>query len=170
MTTATTTTTAYAVHPIAPVVLAELRRVDDAGNAPVRVHDGEGGSPLRCCLRRAEPGADLLLLSYAPLRRWADVTGARPGPYDEVGPVFVHAGAEDCPGPAGTDYPAPLHTGHRVLRAYDGNGHILRGVHVQPEPGLAHEAFTAMLSDPEVAMVHIRALEFGCFLHEVRRA
>jgi hypothetical protein len=166
----TATTTAYTVHPIAPVVLAELRRLDDAGNAPVRVHDAEGGSPLRCCLRRAEPGAELLLLSYAPLRRWAEETGAHPGPYDEVGPVFVHACPEDCPGSGDTGYPAAMHHGDRVLRAYDGNGHILRGVLVHPDADLADEALTAMFSDPEVALVHVRAVGHGCFQHEVRRA
>ncbi|MGC0312548.1 DUF1203 domain-containing protein [Kitasatospora acidiphila] len=170
MTTATTTITAYTVLPIAPVVLAELRRLDDADNVPVRVHDTDGGSPLRCCLRGAEPGAHLLLLSYAPLRRWADETGAHPGPYDEVGPVFVHACPADCPGPTSSGYPAAMHRGDRVFRAYDRNGHILRGVHVEPGPGLADEVLTAMFSDPEVAVVHVRALGHGCFQHEVRRA
>jgi hypothetical protein len=169
MTTATVTT-AYTVHPITPAVLAELRRLDDAGNAPVRVHDSEGGSPLRCCLRRSEPGADLMLLSYAPLRRWAAETGAHPGPYDEVGPVFVHACPSDCPGPTTTAYPAAMHHGDRVLRAYDHDGRILRGVLIQPDADLADEALTAMFSDPEVAVVHVRALGHGCFQHEVRRA
>ncbi|MGW3510169.1 DUF1203 domain-containing protein, partial [Streptomyces sp. NPDC000994] len=29
------------------------------------------GAPLRCCLRRSEPGERIALVSYAPLRRWA---------------------------------------------------------------------------------------------------
>ncbi|WP_035846834.1 DUF1203 domain-containing protein [Kitasatospora azatica] len=159
----------YTVNPIAPAVLAELRRLDDAGDVPVRVHTVEGGAPLRCCLRRADPGADLLLLSYAPLRRWADEVGAHPGPYDELGPIFIHACPQDCPG-AGPEYPTAMHQGDRVFRAYDHNGHILRGVVVEPDPALADEVLTAMLSDPQVAVVHLRAVEFGCFQHEVRRA
>ncbi|GAA1974816.1 DUF1203 domain-containing protein [Kitasatospora viridis] len=164
-----TVTTRFTVHPIAPAVLAGLRRTDDAGRPPVPVRGTTGGEPLRCCLRRAEPGADLLLLAYAPLRRWAAETGADPGPYDELGPVYVHARAADCPG-AEPGYPAAMHRGDRVLRAYDRDGRILRGVLVEPEPAVAEEALDAMFSDPLVAVVHVRAVAFGCFQHEVRRA
>ena len=50
--------------------------------------------PIRCCLGRSRPYETIALVSYAPLRRWARETGARPGPYDEVGPVFIHP--EEC--------------------------------------------------------------------------
>ncbi len=53
---------------------------DDAGNPPRLLTDDEGGAPLRCCLRAAEPGEHVALVSYAPLRRWARATGARAGP------------------------------------------------------------------------------------------
>ncbi|MFE9425238.1 DUF1203 domain-containing protein [Kitasatospora sp. NPDC006697] len=167
-TTTTETVTDFDARPIDPAVLAELRLADDAGRAPEAQHHAEGGAPLRCCLRRAEPGADLLLLSYAPLRRWAAETGADPGPYEELGPVFVHARAEDCPG-AEPGYPVAMHRGDRVLRAYDRDGRILRGVPVQPDAELHREVLCALFSDPEVALVHVRAVEFGCFFHEVRR-
>src|SRR5690242_6925775 len=102
MTTSTTTTltiaTRYAAIPAA--VLDQLRVLDDAGRPPVRSVDDEGGSPLRCCLRRAAPGERVALVSYAPLRRWAADAGADPGPYDEQGPVFIHS--ERCAGPTGT--------------------------------------------------------------------
>lgn len=74
---------------------------DDAGRAPTVRIDEEGGSPLRCCLGKAEPGERIALLSYAPLRRWAAGAGVDPGAYDEVGPIFVHAGP--CPGSTGRD-------------------------------------------------------------------
>ncbi|MGW0900758.1 DUF1203 domain-containing protein, partial [Streptomyces goshikiensis] len=32
------------------------------------------------------------------------------------------------------------------------------------------EALTEAFADPAVALVHLRAVEFGCFLFEVRRA
>jgi hypothetical protein len=28
----------------------------------------------------------------------------------------------------------------------------------------------ALFEDPEVALIHVRAVEFGCFMFEVRRA
>jgi len=152
------------IRPIAPAVLAGLRHADDAGRPPVHSVDSTGGAPLRCCLTRARPGDRIALVSYAPLRRWAAETGTDPGPYDEQGPVFIHA--DPCDGPA-DGWPDTLHGAARVLRAYDSAGRILRGV-----PGTPDQLATLaaeLLADPEVAVVHVRALEFGCFMHEVRR-
>ncbi|MGW6918480.1 DUF1203 domain-containing protein [Kitasatospora sp. NPDC054939] len=161
----TTTTTALDVRPIDPDVLARLRERDDNGHPPVLSVDATGGAPLRCCLTPAAPGDRIALLGYAPLRRWAAEHGADPGPYDETGPVFVHA--EACAG-AGPGWPPGFHTGQRVLRAYDARGRILGGVPVEAEA--AERAAADLLADPEVAVVHVRALRFGCFQHEVRRA
>ncbi|GGS45525.1 MULTISPECIES: DUF1203 domain-containing protein [Streptomyces] len=156
--------TTHIARPIEPAVLKELRTADDAGRPVAAVTDEEGGAPLRCCLRRSEPGERIALVSYAPLRRWAAGTGADPGAYDEQGPVFVHA--EECPGPAGDAL--PFTDAHRVLRRYSSAGRILGGRLVTDadafRPALA-EAF----ADPEVALVHVRAVEYGCFLYEVRR-
>ncbi|MEU1421766.1 MULTISPECIES: DUF1203 domain-containing protein [unclassified Kitasatospora] len=159
------TAPAPAVRPIEPAVHLALLERDDAGRPPVRSVDRTGGAPLRCCLTRALPGDRIALVGYAPLRRWAAETGADPGPYDEVGPVFLHDHA--CAG-AGPAWPAGYHLGARVLRAYDRHGHILGGVPVTPDT--AEAAAAELLADPEVAVVHVRAVEFGCFQHEVRRA
>ncbi|MFI6205112.1 DUF1203 domain-containing protein [Streptomyces sp. NPDC051041] len=160
----TDSATPRTARPIPPAVLEELRDLDDAGRPPVPVTDDEGGAPLRCCLRRSEPGERIALVSYAPLRRWAAETGADPGPYDEQGPVFVHA--ERCAGPDGADL--PFTSSHRVLRRYGADGRILGGrLAERPEdfPAALAQAF----ADPRVALVHVRAVEYGCFLYEVRR-
>ncbi|MET8048048.1 DUF1203 domain-containing protein [Streptosporangium sp. NPDC005286] len=153
-------------------VLAELRVRDDAGRLPRPVTDAEGGSPLRCCLRHSLPGEELALLSYAPLRRWAARTGGDPGPYEEVGPVFVHA--ESCEGPEGTGFPAGMGGERRVFRAYDAKGGILGGRLVEHHisgDAIASEAILAeQFADPEVELVHVRAVEYGCFMFEARRA
>ncbi|MFR0352630.1 DUF1203 domain-containing protein [Streptomyces sediminimaris] len=155
--------TTYAARPIAPSVLAELRVTDDAGRPAAPFTDDEGGAPLRCCLRRSAPGERIALVSYAPLRRWAAETGARPGAYDEQGPVFIHA--DDCAGPdGGTGH--PFVGAHRTVRRYSADGHILGGALVDtPDDAALHTAF----DDPAVALVHVRAVEYGCFLYEVRR-
>jgi hypothetical protein len=113
-----TLTRRYQLRSIDPEVAATLRRHDDLGETRPAHVDAEGGSPLRCCLRRAEPGEVITLVSSAVLRRWAVETGAHPGTYDEVGPVFIHAGP--CAGPVVDRLPL------------------------------------------------VRAVEFGCFLYEVR--
>ncbi|MER6028395.1 DUF1203 domain-containing protein [Streptomyces sp. NPDC001851] len=157
-------TTTHTPRPVPPRVLKELRTADDAGRTPVPLTDEEGGAPLRCCLRHSAPGERIALVSYAPLRRWAAETGADPGAYDEQGPVFIHAG--DCPGPSGTGL--PFTNAHRVLRRYAADGRILGGRLVEP-PERFDEAFADAFAGPEVALVQVRAVEFGCFLYEVRR-
>ncbi|MFE9773111.1 DUF1203 domain-containing protein [Streptomyces sp. NPDC005931] len=157
--------TNHIARPVPAPVLEELLTADDAGRPAAPFVDTEGGAPLRCCLRAGEPGESLALVSYAPLRRWAAETGVDPGAYDEQGPVFIHAGK--CAGPDGEEQ-LPFTGAHRVLRRYGADGRILGGRLVEaPEdfaPALA-EAFT----DPAVALVHVRAVEYGCFLYEVRR-
>ncbi|MFE9108391.1 DUF1203 domain-containing protein [Streptomyces collinus] len=165
-TTAATTTTAttHTARPIAPRALEELRTTDDAGRPTTPFTDTEGGAPLRCCLRRSEPGERIALVSYAPLRRWAAETAAAPGAYDEVGPVFIHA--QPCDGPAGASL--PFTGAHRTVRRYSAQGHILGG-RLVGEPDGFEQALTEAFDDPAVALVHVRAVEYGCFLYEVRR-
>jgi hypothetical protein len=158
------TTIPYTARPIAPRALKELRTTDDAGRPTSGFTDTEGGNPLRCCLRRCEPGERIALVSYAPLRRWASETGATPGAYDEQGPVFIHA--EECEGPAGDGL--PFTGSHRTVRRYSAEGRILGGRLVQ-EPGAFQQALLEAFDDPAVALVHVRAVEYGCFLYEVRR-
>lgn len=158
--------------------LKELRVLDDSG-CPLRPYtagddsdpNDSVGSPLRCCLRPIEVGEHVALVSYAPLRRWAAKTEADPGAYDEAGPVFVHA--EECPGPTGGEgYPFASTGALRTLRRYDTRGHIIGG-RLFEIPDDVDAGFDAALAEafaiPEVALVHVRAVEYGCFQFEVRR-
>lgn len=161
----------HEVRPIGRVVLEGLRRRDDAGRPAEPYTDPEGGAPLRCCLRLSRAGERIALVSYAPLRRWAAATGAQPGAYDEQGPVFVHAGA--CEGPAaGAGHPFARPGALRTLRYYDAAGHI-RGGRLLELPEAADEAVGRALdeafADPGTVLVHVRAVEYGCFHYEARR-
>ncbi|MEU3343716.1 DUF1203 domain-containing protein [Streptomyces sp. NPDC006700] len=159
-------TTEHSARAIAPAVLERLRERDDAGRPAAPYTDEEGGAPLRCCLRRSEPGERIALVSYAPLRRWAAETGAAPGAYDEQGPVFVHA--RECAGPA-VGEGRPFSNAHRVVRRYGADGRILGGRLVGEGSARFDAAFTEAFDDPAVVLVHVRAVEYGCFLYEVRR-
>ncbi|RFU84285.1 DUF1203 domain-containing protein [Streptomyces triticagri] len=168
----------YEARPVPAGVLDELRTRDDSGR-PLRpftaTEDGipmdSVGSPLRCCLRPVAPGERIALVSYAPLRRWAAETGADPGAYDEAGPVFIHA--EPCEGPRGrTEFPFARPGALRTVRRYDTAGRIAGGRLLEiPEDAAAgfEKAFDEAFADPSVALVHVRALEYGCFMFEVRR-
>ena len=165
-------TETFEVRGIDPDVLTRLRVTDDAGHAPRLITDGEGGSPLRCCLRVSEPGERVALVSYAPLRQWASEARADPGPYDEVGPVFIHP--EPCDGPVGSEYPEDFTGWSRMFRAYRADGSILLGRLASADEvgdrAAAHLLLDEIFANPEVAVVHARAIEFGCFTFEIRRA
>lgn len=174
------TMTTYTPLPISPAALDELRKSDDLGRGPspfTALPDGGApvdavGSPLRCCLRAVEEGDRVLLVSYAPLRRWAADSGARPGAYDEVGPVFVHADACEGPLPTAEGYPFARPGALRALRRYNASGHIVGGrlfeIPEHAEAGF-DRALDEAFAEPEVAVVHVRAVEYGCFQFEVRR-
>jgi hypothetical protein len=163
----TVTTTQTEITAIDPAVVAALLELDDAGRKPLLVTHEDGGSPLRCCLRLSRPGEEVALVSYAPLRRWAQERGVDPGPYDETGPVFIHT--VPCGGRVDDGYPAELRGSERMLRAYSTAGRILRGQIVEPN-GDFEGAIDDLLADPDVAVVHGRAIDFGCFTFEAHRA
>jgi hypothetical protein len=161
-----TKTSTYAVVPIPPDVAAELRLRDDAGREPELVVDEGGGSPLRCCLRASAPGEALLLASYAPLRRWAAARHVDPGAYEELGPVFVHP--RPCDGPAHDGYPDDLRGTPRVLRAYGPAGRIIGGIALDAGDD-PDQAIDVLFADPDVAVVHARAVVYGCFTFAIER-
>ncbi|MFE6458412.1 DUF1203 domain-containing protein [Streptomyces cinereoruber] len=166
-----TAETSYVPRAVAPAALAALRAVDDAGRPCVPYTATGGGEPLRCCLRPAAPGERIALVSYAPLRRWAAETGAEPGAYDEQGPVFVHAA--ECGGPAPSEeYPFARPGALRALRRYDAEGRIVGGrlLELPEDPAEGFDrALAEAFADPAVVLVHVRAVEYGCFHFEVRR-
>jgi hypothetical protein len=150
---------------------------DDYGH-PWIARRGDAGSPLRCCLRDSTEEDAIVLVSYAPVRRsreWLRATESRggvpgsasPSPYDEAGPIFVHA--TECPGPADdAAYPAAWVNRPQVLRAYDATGSIVGGLLLQPGDD-RDEAARQLLADPAVAFVHSRNVVYGCYMLEIHR-
>ncbi|WBB68991.1 DUF1203 domain-containing protein [Micromonospora sp. WMMD812] len=153
------TATSFLVRPLPPAALDAVRRTGrDAAGRPAEALRAGGGEPLRCCLRDAGAGEDLLLFGYAP--------PVAAGPYREIGPVFAHAGS--CPGPDQTGgYPAAWRDRPQVLRAYDRRGRIHGGRrHDGTDPeGVIAELF----ADPEVHQLHSRNVVYGCFMFTVDR-
>src|SRR3954453_9940903 len=156
-----TLTKSFTVHPIAPDVVAQLRVRDDAGRVRQPFMDGDGGSPLRCCNRLSRPGEQVVLVSYSPLHRWAAANQVDPGAYDETGPVFLHA--VPCDQPDANGFPEDYRGFPRVLRSYDANGRILDGRLIEEGDVHPERAIDEVFSDPQVAFIHARALDVGCF-------
>jgi hypothetical protein len=117
------------------------------------------GEPLRCCLRYAEPGEQITLISYAPFDH--------PSVWTEVGPVYIHAARCDGHTPAGR-LPEQLATGPRVLRTYraDDTMNYDHNTVVTDEADL-EPIIKRLLSETDVATVHVRTLAPQCFLYAV---
>jgi hypothetical protein len=131
----------------------------DVSANPVEHVVAGGGEPLRCCLRDAAAGEDLILFGYQPPRP--------AGPYREIGPVFAHATA--CAGPgASTGYPRGWYGRPQVLRAYDRRGwiHPATRVHDGSDP---ESVIAAILEDPEVVEIHSRNVAYGCYMFTITR-
>lgn len=145
--------------PTTAATRARSAMLDDFGNtlSPL-ISDGTG--PCRHCLRYAKSGDRLLLFSYKPF--------AKPGPYQEVGPVFVHAGGCERYA-ADSGFPADFSQRPLVLRPYDADDNV-QDSQVFADAGGAERAAGALLENPEVAYVHARSRTRGCYLFRIERA
>jgi len=151
----------FRFEPIRAGILDGIRAIgaDEAGNPLTVQTDTGGGSPLRCCLRETVPGERVLLIAYTP-------PGGRGG-YAERGPVFIHA--EPCDGYRTPDrYPPGLSHRQQVVRAYNRDGRIADGVLVE-DGEQAMTAIRELLARPEITLVQLRNVGFGCYNFAVRR-
>lgn len=118
------------------------------------------GEPLRCCLRYANSGEQIALISYAPFDQ--------PSVWTEVGPVYIHAARCEGYTPTG-GLPEQLATGpsvHRTYRtdktmSYDHNTVVIDQVELAP-------IIASLLAENDVATVHVRTLAPQCFLYAAR--
>jgi hypothetical protein len=147
-----------------PIPAGELDAIrtagrDEAGNELIPQIDADGGSPLRCCLRLAAPGESLLLIAYTP--------PGTAGAYAERGPVFIHA--ERCQGyQTPHAYPPELRGWQQVVRAYDMQGRIATGVLVA-DGTHAEKVIAELLDRPDVELVHLRNVGYGCYNFAVQK-
>lgn len=153
-------TTTAVIEAIPPANLDQVRSAgrDGAGNPFTPFESGQGGEPLRCCLRMARAGERVALIAYQP------PGGA--GAYHEAGPVFVHA--EPCDGyPQAEVWPPEFRDRLQVLRGYDRAGRMVHAVLVHGSEAERTVAF--LLADPDVAVVQSRNVMQGCFMFALRR-
>ena len=116
-------------------------------------------APCRHCLRIAQPGEKMLLLSYRPFA--ADF-----GPYSEIGPIFIHADACERYREERV-IPADFDARELVIRAYN-HQHAIYDSTIA-SPGMALQRAAAFLEDPNVAYVHARHTTYTCFDFQIER-
>ncbi len=160
-----TTATPLLVQAISSDHLDSIRKsgLDGHGNELRSfVASGGQGEPLRCCLRYAEPGEEITLISYAPFDH--------PSVWTEVGPVYIHAAR--CGSYASTGkLPEQLATGPRVLRTYraDDSMNYDYNTVVTTEADL-EPIIAGLLAENSVATVHVRTVAPQCFLYAVTQS
>ena len=130
-------------------------------NAQVAVPSKAAGArnPCRHCLQLIAEGDDLLVLAYRPF--------ATLQPYAELGPIFLHA--RNCEQYCERQLPAWFaQLQPAIIRGYYANdwicyssGNVISGADLGAE-------CEKILSNPEVAYVHIRS-KFNCFQCRVER-
>jgi hypothetical protein len=123
------------------------------------VVDEPDAYPCRRCLRDAEPGETVLLLSYDPFEAGVE------SPYRQPGPIFVHA--EPCAHEPTDALPDQLTRRVLSVRSF-GADHLMRGGVVVPGAELG-EAAAALLEDADVAYLHVHNAGPGCFAARLDR-
>ena len=148
------------IIPIPTETADRVRRTlrDDFGNI-LAASAEHGSGPCRHCLTYSEPGEPLLLFSHKPFDEVR--------PYQEVGPVFVHA--RRCERYASTEIFPPDFAGRAlVLRPYDKDDNIADSQRYA-EAGQAVAVAREFLADDNIAYIHARSRTHGCFLFKIER-
>jgi hypothetical protein len=123
------------------------------------VADERNSFPCRRCLKDAEVGETMLLMSYNPF--------LGDSPYSGAGPIFVHA--RDCQQFPGSDR-VPDQLSRRLLsvRAYDGE-HMLTGAEVI-DGGRLEETVDVLFAEGRAEYIHVHNARPGCFAARIDRA
>ncbi len=146
----------FAVRPL-PAPLPPFAPLPDG--ARTIVADEADSYPCRRCLRDAEPGETVVLLSYDPFVDGADT------PYRQPGPVFVHADA--CSYEPTGELPAQLTRRLLSVRSFGADHLMLGGVVVQGAE--LETTVDRLLGDDTVSYLHVHNAGPGCFAARIDR-
>lgn len=147
-------TTSLLLVPIDPGEANRLR----AGATVFDVAEASPGYPCRQCLKDAEEGEVLALVSYEPF--------VSASPYRSASPIYLHK--DDC-GEADVSAIQGQQLRRKLsVRAFDANemmlaGELIEGVDLE-------ETATRLLAAQEVAFVHVHNASHGCWALRIERA
>lgn len=152
----------YCIRPLDPQIANQVR---DTMKAPGYGHPAyrevaKGYGPCRVCLQPMSVNQDeRILFTYDPF------AGLEPFPLP--GPVYIHA--HQCrPYSDLTVFPDALRFIPMTLNAYAQGRRLLHQVRITD--GQAETVLERLFGDPEVAYVHVRNTQAGCFIMHVERA
>lgn len=150
-----TDVTSYRLSPIDPDVADRLRAENP--DAPVYLADARPGYPCRQCLRDAEIGDELILVSWDPF--------TLDSPYRSASPIFLHK--QPCGRPASDALPEQLLVRQLSVRAFDANEMMIDATVVEgSELAATLERFFA---EPSCDHVHVHNATRGCWATRVDR-
>ncbi|MEP7203258.1 MAG: DUF1203 domain-containing protein [Ilumatobacteraceae bacterium] len=116
------------------------------------------GYPCRQCLRDAEPGEELLLVSYDPF--------TASSPYRCASPIFIHS--KPCQPDQSAALPKQLTRRKLSVRAFDTDAMMLDAVLIDGSD-LA-STVQHLLTNPAVEVLHVHNEPRGCWAARFERA
>jgi hypothetical protein len=151
----TTTSTTYVLAGIDPTVADELRARGGIGY----VADDHPGFPCRQCLRDAEIGDEMILVSHDPFTAWS--------PYRSASPIFLHRFVCTPHDSANLEVPEQLTRRRLSVRAFDNSEMMLDAALIDGRD-LA-TTIHDLLANRDVDHLYIHNEPRGCFAARVDR-
>ena len=146
-------TTSVLLVPIEPSEANRLR----AGATVFDVADSSPGYPCRQCLKDAEVGEVLALVSYDPF--------ALESPYHSASPIYLHK--NDCGEADVSAVPGQQLRRQLSVRAFDADemmlaGEVIDGVDLE-------DTAARLLATSDVAFIHVHNASRGCWALRIER-
>jgi Protein of unknown function (DUF1203) len=141
---------------IVPIDSRDANRLRE-GATVFDVADSSPGYPCRQCLKDAEVGEVLALVSYDPF--------SLDSPYHSASPIYIHK--NDCGEPDVSTIQGQQLRRQLSVRAFDANemmlaGEVIDGVDLE-------DAAARLLSSSEVAFIHVHNASRGCWALRIER-
>lgn len=145
----------YRLRPIEPEAADALRQ----RGGPVSVADSKPGYPCRQCLRDAEIGEELILVSYDPF--------TDNSPYRSAGPIFLHR--KSCVAPDELQNLPPQLTGRQLsVRSFDAHAMMIDAVVIDGHD--LDATLQRFFGTAESSWIHVHNAGRGCWAVTVDRA
>jgi hypothetical protein len=150
------TTTTFSVSGIDPADADRLR----AAGGIAYVADEKPGFPCRQCLRDAEIGEEMILVSYDPFEQAS--------PYRSASPIFLHRSSCTNTFDHVDELPQQLTCRNLSVRGFDRAAMMQDGVVIDGRDLQA--TINDLFANPAIAYLHVHNAGRGCWAAKVRRS